>query len=128
MELREKKSVHHLWKKRQAALEDYKDVMRSHREKIRQAKAQLEIHLATAVKDNKKWFYKYISNKKRAKENLHPVPDVEVNIVSKDEEKDEVLNAFFASVCNTKTSCRQSTRPSELEDRDGDRNEDPLIQ
>ena len=46
--------------------------MRLCREKIRRAKAQLELNLATAVKDNKECFYKYISNKRRAKENLHP--------------------------------------------------------
>lgn len=41
--------------------------------KIRRSKAQLELNVATAVKDNKKGFYKYASNKRRAKENLHPL-------------------------------------------------------
>ena len=59
----------------QATQEDYKDVVRLCREKIRRAKAQLELNLATAIKDNKKCFYKYISNKRRAKENLHPLLD-----------------------------------------------------
>lgn len=36
----------------------------------------LELNVATAVKDNKKCFYKYVSNKRRAKENLHPLLDV----------------------------------------------------
>jgi len=40
------------------------------REEIREAKAQVELRLATVVRDNKNCFYKYISNKKRAKENL----------------------------------------------------------
>ncbi|KAK4810234.1 hypothetical protein QYF61_012403 [Mycteria americana] len=35
---------------------DYKDVVRLRREKIRRAKAQLELNLATAIKDNKKMF------------------------------------------------------------------------
>ena len=69
--------------------EDYKDVMRLCREKIRRAKAQLELHLATAIKDNKKCFHKYISSKWRDKENLHPLFDVGRNIVTKDEEKAE---------------------------------------
>ena len=65
LELRKKKTVYDFWKKRQATQEGYKDVMRLCREKIRRAKAQLELHLATAVKDVKKCFYKYIINKRR---------------------------------------------------------------
>jgi len=53
--------------------EDYKDVMRLCKEKIRRAKAQLELYPATAVKENKTCFCKYISNKRRDKENLHPL-------------------------------------------------------
>ncbi|KAK4811280.1 hypothetical protein QYF61_023332 [Mycteria americana] len=98
------------------------------REKIRRAKAQLEINLATAVKDNKKSFYKYISNKRRAKGNLHPLLDAGGNIVTKHEEKAEVLNAFFDSVFNSKTSCSPGTQTPELEDRDGDQNGAPIIQ
>jgi len=54
------------------------------REEIRKAKAQLELRLAG---DNKKCFYKYINNKKRAKESLHPVLDARGSIANKDEEK-----------------------------------------
>jgi len=35
------------------------------REKIRKAKAQLELSLATEVKENKKLFYKYINRKRK---------------------------------------------------------------
>lgn len=38
--------------------------------KLRKVKSQLEINLATAVIDDKKYFYKYISNKRRAKERI----------------------------------------------------------
>jgi len=76
LELRKKKKgVYDLWKKGQAPQQDYKDVMRLCREKIRRAKAQLKLNLATATKDNKKCFYSYISNKRRAKGNLHPSLD-----------------------------------------------------
>ena len=73
------------------------------RDKIRKAKAQLELSLATKVKDNNKYFCKYINSKRRARENLHPFLDAEGNLVTKDQDKAEELNAFVASVANSKT-------------------------
>jgi len=72
--------------------------MRLCREKIRRARAHLELHLAAAVKDNIKCFYKYIRNRRRPKENLHPLLDAGGNTVTKGEEKTEVLHACFSSV------------------------------
>ena len=52
--------------------------------------------------------------------------------MTKDEEKavvlTVVLNAFFASVVNSKTRCSQGTRPPELEDTEGEQNEALIIQ
>jgi len=54
--LREKRRVYHLWKKGLATQEEYRGLVRSCREEIRKAKAQLELRLAAVVRDNKKCF------------------------------------------------------------------------
>lgn len=74
-----------------------KDLVSLCREKIRRVKAQLKPNLATAITD-KKFSYKYISNKRRAMGNLHPLLDEEGKIVTKDEEKAEVLSALSQSL------------------------------
>jgi len=80
------------------------------------------------VKDTQKHFYEYISNKRRAKENLQPLLDVGGNIVTKDEKKAEVFNATFTSIFKSKTSCLPDTQPPELEDKGREQNEAPIIQ
>jgi len=45
--------------------------------------------------------------------------------VTKDEEKAEVLNAFFASVFNNKGNCSPDTHAPEQEDRDEEQKETP---
>ena len=87
LELRRKKRVYNLWKKGWATEEDYKEVTRLCRDKIRKAKAHLELSLATAVKDNKKSFYKYINAKRRTKQNLQPLLDVRGNLVTRERGK-----------------------------------------
>jgi len=59
----------------QATEEEYRGLIRSCREEIRKAKAQLELRLATVVGE-KKCFCKYINNKMRANKSLHPLLDV----------------------------------------------------
>ena len=86
LEDKNKRKVCGLWKSGQASYDDYKYIVQLHREKNRKAKAQLELNLASKVKDNSKYFYKYISSKRRARENLHPLLDTEGNMVTKDED------------------------------------------
>lgn len=116
-----KKRVYGFWKKGQATQEDYKDFMRLWRKKIRRAKAQLGLNLDTTITDNKKCFCKYISNKRGAKENHHRSLNAEGNILTNNDEKTEVLNAFDASGFSSKTSCSLCTSPLNCMPRTGSR-------
>jgi len=97
------------------------------REKIRKAKAQIELNLSTKAKDNNKYFYKYINSKRKDRENLHPLSDAEGNTVTRDQVKAEVLNAFFASVFNRNTSCSLGMQLLALEVRDGEQSRPCII-
>ncbi|PKU33840.1 rna-directed dna polymerase from mobile element jockey-like [Limosa lapponica baueri] len=50
------------------------------------------------------------------------------NIATKDEEKAEILNAFFASTFTSQPSYPQGIQPPALEDKDGEENNPPIIQ
>ncbi|NXV07351.1 RTJK polymerase, partial [Cettia cetti] len=97
-EFRHEKRMSHLWKKGQTSQEVFKGVARACRNKIREAKTQFTLNVATSVKDNKKCFYKYINGKTKGKTNLCSLLDVGGNLVTADEKKAELLNAFFASI------------------------------
>lgn len=57
LEIMKKWRIYDIQKKGHTSQEGYKDFVRLCRKKIRKSKAQLELHLTTAVKDNKKWFF-----------------------------------------------------------------------
>ena len=115
MRLWKKKRVYVLWKKGQATWGDCKQVAKICRVEVRKARAQLELRLATAVKENKKSFYKYISGKRRTKDNFHPLLDAVGNVTTEDKAKTEVLNAFFTSAFNSQISYPQGTLRPNLE-------------
>lgn len=64
---------------------------------------------------------------KESVKNLHPLLDVGGNISTKDEDKTEILNAFFSSVFCGSTSYPQGTQPPELEDKNEKQNAVPII-
>ena len=80
------------------------NVVRTCRDVTRKAKVHLELNLARDVKDNKKGFFKYISRKRKTRENVGLLLNEVGALVTKDTEKAELLNAFFASVFTAKAS------------------------
>lgn len=80
----ENRRVYDHWKKGKATQEDYKDVMRFCREKIRRTKDQQELNnfdyrkniqnnTKTTTKPNKTSLFKYICNRRIVIENFHPL-------------------------------------------------------
>ena len=120
--------VYHPWKNRQETQKEYRGLIRPCRKEIKKSEAQLELRLATVVRDNKTYFYKYINHNKRAKECLHPLLHVRGNIINKHEEKTEVLNVLFASVFNSQTGYSQGSQPPVLEDREREWDKPPIMQ
>ncbi|CAM5103935.1 unnamed protein product [Natator depressus] len=84
--------------------DEYKNIARACRNEIRRAKSHLELQLARDVKSNKKGFFRYVGNKKKAKESVGPLLNEGGNLVTEDVQKANVLNAFFASVFTNKVS------------------------
>ncbi|CAM5163476.1 unnamed protein product [Eretmochelys imbricata] len=103
-DLKYKKEAYKKWKIGQMTREEYKNIARACRSEIRKAKSHLELQLARDVKSNKKGFFRYVSNKKKAKESVGPLLNEGGNLVTEDVEKANVLNAFFASVFTNKVS------------------------
>ncbi|GAB0179431.1 hypothetical protein GRJ2_000408400 [Grus japonensis] len=96
--VKQKKEAYRGWKKGQVAWEEYRETVRAAREQVRKAKALIESSLARDVKDNKKSFYRYVSDKRKMRENVGPLRNETGDLVTQDMEKAEVLNDFFASV------------------------------
>jgi len=69
---------------------------------------KLELNLVREAKNNMKGFYRYVSQKWKVKESIPSVMNKYEKLVSIDEEKDEVLNNFFASVFTGKLSPQPS--------------------
>jgi len=107
-ELRWKRKVHGMWKEGQATWEEYRNVVRACRDATRKAKAHLELKLARDVRNNKKGFFKYINSKRKARDNVGPLPNEAGVLVKEDAEKAELLNAFFASVFSAKAGHQES--------------------
>ncbi|GAB0189099.1 mitochondrial enolase superfamily member 1 [Grus japonensis] len=101
--VKHRKKAYRGWKQGQVAWEEYRETVRTARDQARKAKALTELNLARDVKD-KKSFYRYVSDKRKARENVGPLQNETGNLVTQDMEKAEVPNDFFASVFTSKCS------------------------
>lgn len=63
---------HRHWKQIQVFWKDHEDTAQLCRDEVRKAKAWLEQKLATDTKSNKKGFYSYVSQKRKANESICP--------------------------------------------------------
>ncbi|GAB0182166.1 hypothetical protein GRJ2_000681900 [Grus japonensis] len=122
--VKQKKEACRGWKQGQVAWEEYRETVRAAREQVRKAKALIEISLARDVKDNKKSFYRYVSDKRRMRENVGPLQNEMGDLVTQDMEKAEVLNDFFASVFTGKSL---SHTAQVTEGRDWENAEPPTV-
>ena len=75
--------------------EEYRDTVPASMDGFRKAKA-LELNLVKDVKGNKKSFYKYIRSKRKTRENMGLLLNGTRNLVQKDMEEAEVVNAFLS--------------------------------
>ncbi|GAB0206940.1 mitochondrial enolase superfamily member 1 [Grus japonensis] len=122
--VKQKKEAYRGWKQGQVAWEEYRETVQAARDQVRKAKALIEISLARDIKGNKKSFYRYVSDKRRMRENVGPLRNETGDLVTQDMEKAEVLNDFFASVFTGK--CLSHTAQV-TEGRDWENAEPPTV-
>ncbi|GAB0205261.1 mitochondrial enolase superfamily member 1 [Grus japonensis] len=121
-----KKEAYRGWKQGQVAWEEYRETVRAARDHVRKAKALTELNLARDVKGNRKSFYRYVSDKRKTRENVGPLQNETGDLVTQYMEKAEVLNDFFASVFTSKVSCHVA-QVTEGKGRDWENEELPTV-
>ncbi|PKU28514.1 rna-directed dna polymerase from mobile element jockey-like [Limosa lapponica baueri] len=70
--LKQKKEAYRGWKQGQVAWEEYREIVRAARDQVRQAEVQIELNPARIIKGNKKRFFRYVSDKRKTRENEEP--------------------------------------------------------
>jgi len=72
VKLRGKRERHRQWKQGQISWEEHRDAARLCRDGVRRANVQTELDLARDAENNKKGFYRYVSQKRKVKESVPP--------------------------------------------------------
>ncbi|GAB0209794.1 mitochondrial enolase superfamily member 1 [Grus japonensis] len=124
--VKQKKEAFRGWKQGQVAWEEYRETLRAMRDQDRKAKALIESHLTWDIKGNKKRFHRYVSDKRRMRENVGPLQNETGDLVTQDMEKAEVLNDFCASVFTSKGSSH-TAQVTEGKVRDWENAEPPTV-
>ena len=83
-----------MWKRDLATCKVYRSTVTAYRDVTRKAKAHLELNLVRKVKDNKKVFVKYVTNRKKPRENVGSLLNEVGALVMEDTKKVELLNNF----------------------------------
>ena len=86
------------WKEGDITRDDYTAVAQGCRGTVKKAKEEMELGLASQIKNNKKSFFKYIGSKKKVPGNVGPLQDTLGNLVVTPDDKANMFNDFFASV------------------------------
>ena len=68
-----KKEAYRRWKQGQIAWEEYRETVLVARDQVRKVKDLIELNLSRDVKGNKKSFYRYVSDKRKTRENVGPL-------------------------------------------------------
>ena len=90
------------WKYRRVAWKEYREIVQTPMDQVRKAKVLIELNLSRDIKDDKKSFCRYISDKKKVRESAGPLQKKMGDLVTQHMEKTEVLNDFFALVFTIK--------------------------
>jgi len=125
--LKQKNEAYRGWKQGQVGWEEYREIVRVAREQVRKAKALTELNLSRDVKGNKKAFYRYVSDRRKTRENVGTLRKEAGDLVTQDMEKAEVLNSFFASVFNSRCSSH-TAQVAEGKGRDWENEELPTVE
>ncbi|KGL97778.1 hypothetical protein N301_06892, partial [Charadrius vociferus] len=121
-----KKEAYREWKQGQVAWEEYRGIVRAARDRVRQAKAQIELNLAKDIKTNKKSFFKYVSEKRKTREEVGPLWKETQELVTRERDKAEVLYDFFASVFTGK-DCSHAAQVTEGQGKDSENEKPPTV-
>ncbi|CAM5091339.1 unnamed protein product [Eretmochelys imbricata] len=98
--IKKKQKAYREWKMGAISKESYLIEVRTCRDKVRQAKSQVDLDLAKGIKTNSKRFYSHINKKKTKKEEMGPL-NTEDGVEVKDNlSMAQYLNKYFASVFN----------------------------